>query len=39
MVLDYLRDPAPFNDAQMRRIDSLPVGVTRPRATPTQEPV
>jgi 2-hydroxychromene-2-carboxylate isomerase len=35
MVLDYLRDPAPFNDAQMRRIDSLPVGVTRPRATPT----
>jgi 2-hydroxychromene-2-carboxylate isomerase len=38
MVLDYLRDPAPFSDAQMRRIDSLPVGVTRPRATPTKEP-
>jgi 2-hydroxychromene-2-carboxylate isomerase len=35
MVLDYLRDPAPFNDAQMRSIDSLPVGVTRVRATPT----
>jgi 2-hydroxychromene-2-carboxylate isomerase len=35
MVLDYLRDPAPFNDEEMRRIDSLPVGVSRlppPRA-------
>ncbi|HWM69765.1 MAG TPA: 2-hydroxychromene-2-carboxylate isomerase [Steroidobacteraceae bacterium] len=29
MVVDYLRDPAGFEDAEMRRIDSLPVGVTR----------
>jgi 2-hydroxychromene-2-carboxylate isomerase len=33
MVLDYLRDPAQFNDAEMRRIDALPVGVTRSRVT------
>ena len=29
MALDYLRDPAPFNDAEMSRIDHLPVGITR----------
>jgi 2-hydroxychromene-2-carboxylate isomerase len=33
MVVDYLRDPAGFEDAEMRRIDSLPVGVTRSRVT------
>jgi 2-hydroxychromene-2-carboxylate isomerase len=31
MAVDYLRDPAGFEDAEMRRIDSLPVGVTRSR--------
>jgi 2-hydroxychromene-2-carboxylate isomerase len=31
MVVDYLRNPAGFEDAEMRRIDSLPVGVTRSR--------
>jgi 2-hydroxychromene-2-carboxylate isomerase len=31
MVVDYLRDPAGFEDAEMRRIDSLPVGATRSR--------
>jgi 2-hydroxychromene-2-carboxylate isomerase len=31
MVVDYLRDPGGFEDAEMRRIDSLPVGVTRSR--------
>ena len=35
MVLDYLRDPAPFDDAEMKRIEDLPVGVARSRATPT----
>ena len=35
MVVDYLRDPAGFEDAEMSRIDTLPVGVTRPRVTPT----
>jgi len=35
MVLDYLRDPHPFRDAEMSRIDHLPVGVARPRATST----
>jgi 2-hydroxychromene-2-carboxylate isomerase len=35
MVLDYLRDPAQFNDEQMNRIEHLPVGVTRPRVTRT----
>jgi 2-hydroxychromene-2-carboxylate isomerase len=33
MAVDYLRDPAQFRDAEMSRIDDLPVGVTRPRAT------
>jgi 2-hydroxychromene-2-carboxylate isomerase len=33
MVVDYLRDPSGFEDAEMRRIDSLPVGVTRSRVT------
>ena len=33
MVLDYLRDPAQFSDAQMSRMDALPVGVNRPRRT------
>ena len=31
MVLDYLRDPAMFDDPMMRKADSLPVGVTRSR--------
>ena len=31
MAVDYLRDPAGFNDEEMSRIDTLPVGVTRPR--------
>jgi 2-hydroxychromene-2-carboxylate isomerase len=31
MVLDYLRDPAQFDDEEMRRIDRLPVGVSRER--------
>ena len=31
MVLDYLRDPAPFESAEMRRIETLPVAVTRTR--------
>ena len=31
MVLDFLRDPGQFRDAEMTRIDDLPVGVTRPR--------
>jgi 2-hydroxychromene-2-carboxylate isomerase len=34
MVLDYLRDPASFNDTEMSRIETLPVGVTRTRVTP-----
>ena len=29
MVLDYLQDPAPFNDAEMKRIDELPVAASR----------
>lgn len=33
MCVDYLRSPAEFNDAEIRRIDHLPVGVTRPRVT------
>lgn len=31
MVLDYLRDPAMFDDPMMRKADSLPVGVARTR--------
>jgi 2-hydroxychromene-2-carboxylate isomerase len=31
MVLDYLRDPAQFDDEEMRRIDHLPVGISRER--------
>jgi len=31
MAVDYLRDPAGFNDPEMSRIDTLPVGVTRPK--------
>jgi 2-hydroxychromene-2-carboxylate isomerase len=31
MAVDYLRDPARFEDSEMGRIDTLPVGVTRPR--------
>jgi 2-hydroxychromene-2-carboxylate isomerase len=31
MALDYLRDPASFDDAEMRAIDTLPVGAARPR--------
>jgi 2-hydroxychromene-2-carboxylate isomerase len=33
MAVDYLRDPARFNDREMSRIDTLPVGVTRSRVT------
>jgi 2-hydroxychromene-2-carboxylate isomerase len=33
MALDYLRDPASFDDAEMKRIDQLPVGVARPQPT------
>jgi 2-hydroxychromene-2-carboxylate isomerase len=33
MAVDYLRDPAGFNDREMSRIDTLPVGVTRSRVT------
>jgi 2-hydroxychromene-2-carboxylate isomerase len=29
MVVDYLRDPVGFEDAEMRRVETLPVGVTR----------
>lgn len=29
MVLDYLRNPAVFQDEEMRKIDTLPVGVVR----------
>jgi 2-hydroxychromene-2-carboxylate isomerase len=32
MALDYLRDPAPFSDEEMSRIDHLPVGVSRERS-------
>jgi 2-hydroxychromene-2-carboxylate isomerase len=39
MAVDYLRDPAGFNDGEMSRIDTLPVGVTRPRVTRPQKPV
>ncbi len=35
MAQDYLRDPSAFDDEQMKRIDHLPVGVTRSRATRT----
>ncbi|MBS0420691.1 MAG: 2-hydroxychromene-2-carboxylate isomerase [Proteobacteria bacterium] len=35
MLVDYLRDPQGFDDEEMRRIDSLPVGVTRSRVTPS----
>ena len=31
MVLDYLSDPDEFRDFEMQRIESLPVGVVRPR--------
>jgi hypothetical protein len=30
--VDYLRDPAQFNDAEMRRIDSLPAAAARTRS-------
>ena len=33
MLVDYLRDPQSFDDEEMRRVDSLPVGVTRNRVT------
>jgi len=35
MVLDYLRDPGQFADAEMRRIDDLPVGVVRTQKPPS----
>lgn len=33
MVLDYLRDPALFQDSEMQRMENLPVGVMRSRKT------
>jgi len=33
MVADYLRDPALFQDSEMQKIESLPVGVVRPKKT------
>jgi 2-hydroxychromene-2-carboxylate isomerase len=33
MLVDYLRDPRSFDDEEMRRVDALPVGVTRNRVT------
>jgi 2-hydroxychromene-2-carboxylate isomerase len=32
MLLGYLRDPAAFDDQQMRALDTLPIGVRRPEA-------
>jgi 2-hydroxychromene-2-carboxylate isomerase len=32
MLLGYIRDPAAFDDLQMRGLDSLPIGVRRPNA-------
>jgi hypothetical protein len=31
MFLNYLRDPSLFDDSEMLRISSLPMGITRPR--------
>jgi 2-hydroxychromene-2-carboxylate isomerase len=31
MFLNYLRDPSLFEDGEMLRISSLPMGITRPR--------
>jgi len=31
MLVDYLKDPTSFDDEELRRVDSLPVGVTRSR--------
>lgn len=31
MLLDYLKDPIAFNDSEMQRIETLPVGVQRKR--------
>jgi 2-hydroxychromene-2-carboxylate isomerase len=31
MVLDYLRDPDEFQDAEMQKVERLPIGVVRPR--------
>jgi len=31
MAVDYIQDPALFQTAEMRRIEQLPVGVSRPR--------
>ena len=31
MFLNYLRDPSLFEDSEMLRISSLPMGITRPR--------
>jgi hypothetical protein len=33
MVLDHLRDLGQFADAEMRRIDHLPIGIVRTRKT------
>jgi 2-hydroxychromene-2-carboxylate isomerase len=36
MVLEYLLDPGQFHDAEMQKIERLPVGIVRPRsARPT----
>jgi hypothetical protein len=29
LALDYLRDPAQFADAEMKRLEQLPVGAVR----------
>jgi 2-hydroxychromene-2-carboxylate isomerase len=31
MAVDYLRHPQEFQDAEMRKVDQLPIGVVRPR--------
>jgi 2-hydroxychromene-2-carboxylate isomerase len=36
MLLDYIDDPAAFNDASMRTIEDLPVGVVRPGSVRTK---
>ncbi len=33
MLLDYLRDPVAFNDAEMQRIDQLPIAAARREAS------
>jgi 2-hydroxychromene-2-carboxylate isomerase len=37
MVLEYLNDPGPFQDAEMAKIETLPVGIVRPRSAPASQ--